>query len=66
MNEIEVGKHGIYIKRMVFRPSLAPGCNGLDGTPDLFEHTCQKAAPLNAWKEKNIEISYFLCRYLLN
>jgi len=62
INEIEVGKHGIYIKKGWYSGLLLPQVAteyGWDRNVFL-EHTCQKAGlPLNAWKDKNTEIYIF-------
>jgi AmmeMemoRadiSam system protein A len=62
VGEIQVGKHGIYIKKGWFSGLLLPqvateyGWNRLT----FLEHTCQKAGlPSNAWKEKDTEIFIF-------
>jgi AmmeMemoRadiSam system protein B/AmmeMemoRadiSam system protein A len=62
IHEIEVGKHGIYIKKGWYSGLLLPqvateygwDCN------TFLEHTCQKAGlPTNAWKDKSTEIYIF-------
>jgi AmmeMemoRadiSam system protein B/AmmeMemoRadiSam system protein A len=62
INEIEVGKHGIYIKKGWYSGLLLPQVAteyGWDRNVFL-EHTCQKAGlPSNAWKDKNTEIYIF-------
>ena len=62
VNEIEVGKHGIYIKKGWYSGLLLPQVAteyGWDRNVFL-EHTCQKAGlPSNAWKDKNTEIYIF-------
>ncbi|MCX8118263.1 MAG: AmmeMemoRadiSam system protein B [Desulfobacterota bacterium] len=62
VNEIEVGKHGIYIRKGWFSGLLLPQVateNGWD-RKTFLEHTCQKAGlPPNAWKEKDTEIYIF-------
>jgi MEMO1 family protein len=62
VNEIEVGKHGIYIKKGWFSGLLLPQVAtdyGWD-RQTFLEHTCQKAGlPSNAWKEKDAEIYIF-------
>lgn len=62
VNEIEVGKHGIYIKSGWYSGLLLPQVAtdyGWD-RQTFLENTCQKAGlPTNAWKEKNIEIYIF-------
>ena len=62
INEIEVGKHGIYIKKGWNSGLLLPQVATDYGWDRLtfLEHTCQKAGlPANAWKEKNTEIYIF-------
>lgn len=62
INEIQVGKHGIYIKRDWFSGLLLPQVATEYGWDRLtfLEHTCQKAGlPPNAWKEKGTEIYIF-------
>jgi AmmeMemoRadiSam system protein B/AmmeMemoRadiSam system protein A len=62
INEIQVGKHGIYIKKGWFSGLLLPQVAieyGWD-RQTFLEHTCQKAGiPSNAWKEKDTEIYIF-------
>jgi len=62
VNEIQVGKHGIIIKKGMWSGLLLPqiateyGWNRMT----FLEHTCQKAGlPSNAWKEKDTEIYIF-------
>lgn len=62
VNEIEVGKHGIYIKKGwntgLLLPQVATEYKWDRKT--FLEHTCQKAGlPSNAWKEKDTEIYIF-------
>ncbi len=62
VNEIEVGKHGIYIKKGwssgLLLPQVATEYKWDRMT--FLEHTCQKAGlPMNAWKERNTEIYIF-------
>ena len=62
VNEIEVGKHGIYIKKGwnsgLLLPQVATEYKWDRQT--FLEHTCQKAGlPSSAWKEKNTEIYIF-------
>ena len=62
INEIQVGKHGIYIKKDWFSGLLLPQVATEYGwdRQTFLEHTCQKAGlPSNAWKDKNIEIYIF-------
>ncbi len=62
VDEIEVGKHGIYMKRGSCRGLLLPQVAtewGWDRTTFL-EHTCTKAGlPEDAWKDKKTEIYIF-------
>lgn len=62
INEIEVGKHGIYIKKGWYSGLLLPQVateNGWD-RQTFLEHTCLKAGlPSNAWKDKDTEIYIF-------
>ena len=62
VNEIEVGKHGIYIKKGWNSGLLLPQVATEYGwdRQTFLEHTCQKAGlPSNAWKDKNAEIYIF-------
>lgn len=62
INEIEVGKHGIYIKKGWNSGLLLPQVATEYGwdRKTFLEHTCQKAGlPSNAWKEKDTEIYIF-------
>jgi AmmeMemoRadiSam system protein B/AmmeMemoRadiSam system protein A len=62
VNEIQVGKHGIYIKKGWSSGLLLPQvATEYDWDRQTFlEHTCQKAGlPSNAWKEKDTEIYIF-------
>jgi AmmeMemoRadiSam system protein B/AmmeMemoRadiSam system protein A len=62
VNEIQVGKHGIYIKKGWYSGLLLPQVATEYGWDRLtfLEHTCQKAGlPSNAWKEKDAEIYIF-------
>ncbi len=62
INEIEVGKHGIYIKKGRFSGLLLPQVATEYGwdRKTFLEHTCQKAGlPTSAWKDKDTEISIF-------
>lgn len=62
INEIEVGKHGIYIKKGWYSGLLLPQVATEYGwdRKTFLEHTCQKAGlPSNAWKEKDTEIYIF-------
>jgi AmmeMemoRadiSam system protein B/AmmeMemoRadiSam system protein A len=62
VNEIEVGKHGIYIEKGFYAGLLLPQVAteyGWDRNTFL-EHTCLKAGlPPNAWKEKDTKIYIF-------
>jgi hypothetical protein len=62
VNEIQVGKHGIIIKKGGFSGVLLPQVAtdyGWD-RKTFLEHTCQKAGlPPNAWKDKDTEIYIF-------
>ncbi len=62
VNEIQVGKHGIYIKKGWFSGLLLPQVATEYGwdRQTFLEHTCQKAGlPSSAWKEKDTEIYIF-------
>jgi MEMO1 family protein len=62
VKEIEVGKHGIYLKKGWNSGLLLPQVATEYGWDRLtfLEHTCQKAGlPSHAWKEKNTEIYIF-------
>jgi len=62
VNEIEVGKHGIYIKKGWYSGLLLPQVATEYGwdRKTFLEHTCQKAGlPSNAWKDKETEIYIF-------
>lgn len=62
VDEIQVGKHGIYIKKGWFSGLLLPQVAAEYGwdRQTFIEHTCQKAGlPSNAWKEKDTEIYIF-------
>ena len=61
-NEIEVGRHGIYIVRGLYRGVLLPqvATNYNWDKITFLEETCHKAGlPANAWKEKDTEIYIF-------
>ncbi|MGZ3559517.1 MAG: AmmeMemoRadiSam system protein B [Thermodesulfobacteriota bacterium] len=61
-NEIEVGKHGIYIIKGGWSGLLLPQVATEYGwdRQTFLEHTCQKAGlPPNAWREKDAEIYIF-------
>lgn len=62
MKEIEVGKHGLYIKKGfcsgLLLPQVATEYNWDRVT--FLEESCRKASlPRNAWKEKDAEIYLF-------
>jgi AmmeMemoRadiSam system protein B/AmmeMemoRadiSam system protein A len=62
VDEIQVGKHGIYIKKGWYSGLLLPQVATEYGWDRqvFLEHTCQKAGlPSNAWKEKDTEIYIF-------
>ena len=62
VDEIEVGVHGIYIKRGYYSGLLLPQVATEYGwdRPTFLEHTCMKAGlPTDAWQEKDIEIYIF-------
>ena len=62
VSEIEVGKHGIYIKQGWYSGLLLPQVATEYGwdRKTFLEHTCEKAGlPTNAWKDKNTEIYIF-------
>ncbi len=62
VNEIEVGKHGIYIKKGWYSGLLLPQVATEYGWDRLtfLEHTCNKAGlPSHAWKDKSAEIYIF-------
>jgi len=61
-DEIEVGKHGLYMKRGgrsgLLLPQVATEYNWNKG--QFLEHTCQKAGlPKDAWKDDGTEIYIF-------
>ena len=61
-DEIEVGRHGIYIVRGLYRGVLLPqvATNYNWDKITFLEETCHKAGlPANAWKEKDTEIYIF-------
>jgi AmmeMemoRadiSam system protein B/AmmeMemoRadiSam system protein A len=62
VNEIEVGKHGIYIKQGWYSGLLLPqvATEYRWDRETFLEHTCQKAGlPSKAWKERDTEIYIF-------
>ena len=61
-DEVQVGKHGVYIKKGWYSGLLLPQVATEYGwdRQAFLEHTCQKAGlPSNAWKEKDTEIYIF-------
>ncbi len=62
VNEIQVGRHGIYIVKGMWAGLLLPQVATEYGwdRQTFLEHTCQKAGlPSNAWKEKDTEMYIF-------
>jgi len=62
INEIQVGKHGIYMVKGMWAGLLLPQVATEYGwdRQTFLEHTCQKAGlPSNAWKDKETEIYIF-------
>jgi AmmeMemoRadiSam system protein B/AmmeMemoRadiSam system protein A len=62
VNEIEVGKHGLYIKKGFYAGLLLPqvATEYKWDRVTFLEETCRKAGlPKNAWKEKGTEIYMF-------
>ncbi len=62
VDEIEVGKHGIYMKQGWYSGLLLPQVATEYGwdRKTFLEHTCQKAGlPTTAWKDKSTEIYIF-------
>jgi AmmeMemoRadiSam system protein B/AmmeMemoRadiSam system protein A len=62
VNEIEVGKHGIYMKKGWYSGLLLPQVATEYGwdRKTFLDHTCQKAGlPTTAWKDKSTEIYIF-------
>jgi AmmeMemoRadiSam system protein A len=62
IHEIQVGTHGIYIKKGWYSGLLLPQVATEYGwdRQTFLEHTCQKAGlPPTAWKEKDAEIYIF-------
>jgi AmmeMemoRadiSam system protein B/AmmeMemoRadiSam system protein A len=62
VNEIEVGKHGIVMKRGFYQGLLLPQVATEYGwdRKTFLEHTCLKAGlPKDAWKDKSTEIHIF-------
>jgi hypothetical protein len=62
INEIEVGKHGLYIKKGWYSGLLLPQVATEYGwdRKTFLEHTCQKAGlPPDMWKDKAAEIYTF-------
>jgi hypothetical protein len=61
-DEIEIGKHGLYLKKGFYSGLLLPQVAAEYGWDPItfLEETCRKAGlPRNAWKEKNTEIYLF-------
>jgi AmmeMemoRadiSam system protein A len=62
VNEIQVGKHGIIIRRGYNQGLLLPQVATEYGwnREQFLEHTCNKAGlPFDAWKKEGTEISIF-------
>jgi len=62
IEELEVGKHGLYMKQGAFSGLLLPQVATDYGwnRKEFLEHTCRKAGlPKNAWKDPKTEISIF-------
>ncbi|MCX8012465.1 MAG: TIGR00296 family protein, partial [Desulfobacterota bacterium] len=62
IDEIEIGKHGLYIVRGFYSGLLLPQVATEYGWDKItfLEHTCNKAGlPKNAWKDKTTEIYIF-------
>jgi len=62
IDEIEVGKHGLYMTKEFYSGILLPQVATEYGWDRItfLEHTCTKAGlPKNAWKEKDTEIYIF-------
>lgn len=62
INEIEVGKHGLYITRDWCCGTLLPqvATEYCWTREEFLQHTCQKAGlPSDAWKHKGTEISVY-------
>jgi AmmeMemoRadiSam system protein B/AmmeMemoRadiSam system protein A len=62
INEIEIGKHGLYIKKGFYSGLLLPqvATEYKWDRMTFLEETCRKAGlPRNAWKEKGTEIYMF-------
>ena len=62
IDEIEVGKHGLYMTKGFYSGILLPQVATEYGWDRItfLEHTCTKASlPKNAWKEKDTEIYIF-------
>jgi uncharacterized protein (TIGR00296 family) len=62
VKEIEVGKHGIIIKRGYHQGLLLPQVATEYGwdREEFLAHTCQKAGlPLDAWEKEGTQISIF-------
>ncbi len=67
VEEIEVGKHGLYLERGAARglllPQVATECNW-DRTTFLEQTCCKAGLPPNAWKEPGTKISVFSAEIL--
>ena len=62
VNEIEIGRHGIYLKKGWYSGLLLPQVATEYGwdRQTFLEHTCQKAGlPIHSWKDKDTEIFIF-------
>jgi len=62
VNEIEVGKHGIFITKGYYRGVLLPQVATEYGwdRETFLDHTCQKAGlPMDAWKRGGVKIEIF-------
>jgi uncharacterized protein (TIGR00296 family) len=60
--EIEVGKHGLYIERGLARGLLLPQVAtqyGWDRTTFLEQTCCKAGLPASAWKDSDSRISVF-------
>ena len=62
INEIEVGKHGLYITRDWYCGTLLPqvATEYCWTREEFLDHTCQKAGlPKEAWKDKKTDIAVY-------
>lgn len=62
INEIEVGKHGLYITRDWYSGTLLPqvATEYCWTREEFLDHTCHKAGlPREAWKDKKTEIAVY-------